>query len=160
MDAVRGINARRVLAEVATREVQHGVGQVAVVDAATIFELPHVESQDDGQRVDVREAPLQVFAVTLNAGTEGPEVHAIGADADGAAPPAGAERHDLVEGIDKQRPLRIRDQPFELRSVRREVGVGEPLGQVREREFLESGIGIDGLKARTGRGNRIHVEPR
>ncbi len=106
MDAVGRVDAGGVLAELATREVQHGVGQVAVVDAALVLELAHVVGEDDVERVDAGEALLEVLAVALDAGAERPEVHAVRADADRSAPAAGAERQDLIEGVEQPGPLR------------------------------------------------------
>ena len=72
---------------------------------ALVLELADVVGQDDVQRLDAGKALLEVFAVSLDGGAERPQVHAIGADADGAAPAAGAERQDLVEAIEQAGPL-------------------------------------------------------
>ena len=87
--------------------------------------------------------------MSLDGGAERPEVHAVGTDADGAAPAAGAERQDLVEAIEQAGPLLLLDQPFELRPIGGELGLGEPLAQVLEGLFLGGSVDLDGLE--TGR---------
>ena len=94
----------------------------------------------------------------LDAGTERPQVHAVGPDADGAAPPAGAERHHLVEGIDEHRPVRGFDQPFQLRTVEREFGLSEPGGEVGGRPVLERRVHIDSGEAVADKWKQVHGE--
>ena len=113
--------------------MQHRVRQVAVVDAAFVLELPDVVGEHDVKRVDAGEALLEVLAVPLDAGAERPEVHAVRADADGPAPAAGAEGHDLVERIEQHRPLRGLDEPLELRPIRSEIRLSQPGTQIGER---------------------------
>ena len=85
--------------------------------------------------------------MALNGGGERPEVHAVGADADGAAPAAGAERQNLVEAIEQAGPLALVDQPFELRPVGGEVRLGQPLAQAYERLLLERRVGVDAAES-------------
>ena len=90
--------------------------------------------------------------MSLHRGAERPEVHAVGADADGPAPAAGAERQDLVEAIEQPGPLLLLDEPFELRPIGGELGGTEPLGEVFSRLILDGGVGLDALDALGGGG--------
>src|SRR5262249_42653738 len=107
-------------------------------------------------RRDAGEAFLEVLAVPLDRGAERPEVHAVGPDADGPAAAAGAERQDLIEAIEQAGPLLLANEPFELRPIGGEGRVGEPLLEILERLFLESGISVDCLKTGTGLGQQVH----
>src|SRR5262249_24454489 len=98
------------------------------------------------QWLDAGEAFLEVLAVALDGSSEGPEVHAVRSEADGAAATAGAERQDLVEAVEQARPLFGLDEPLELRPVSSEFRLGEPAPQEREGLVLESRIGVDALE--------------
>ena len=65
--------------------------------------------------IRLREALFQIGTVPLNAGTQSPEVHAIGANANGTAPPTGPERQNLVKPVQQAGPQPALDQPFDLR---------------------------------------------
>ena len=105
VDAVGDIDAGGVLGEIARRQMQHRIGQVRIVLAALVLELAHVIGENDAQRLDAGKLLLEIFAMSLNGGPQRPGVHAIGTDADRAAPPAGAEGQDLIEAIEQSRPL-------------------------------------------------------
>ena len=143
VDAVGGVHPGGVLAEIPAAQVQHRVRQVAVVHLPLVLELPDVEREDDPKGRHAGEPLAQVLAVALHARAEGPRVHAVGADADGPAPPARAERHHLVEGVEQHRPRPGRAQPFDLRAVRGDVGVREPGVEVGESAVFERGVGVD-----------------
>ncbi len=104
------------------------------------------------QRLDAREFLLEIFAMSLDRSAERPEIHAVGTDADGPAPAAGAEGKDLVEAIEQPRPLLLLDEPMELRPVGSELGGTEPLGEVFQRLILDGGVGLDALDALGGGG--------
>ena len=72
--------------------------------------------------------------MSLNGGGQRPEVHAIGADADGAAPAAGAERQDLVEAVEQAGPLASSRSAIRVAADRR-------------RSPARSAIGANGLSA-------------
>ena len=90
--------------------------------------------------------------MALNGGAERPEVHAVGADADGAAAAAGAEGQDLVEAVEQAGPLLALDEPFELRAVGGELRGGEPVGEVPLGVVDERGVGGEGAKGGGGAG--------
>src|SRR5207237_6261335 len=102
-----------------------------------------VVSDDDAQRRDAGEAFLEVFAMSLDRSAEGPGIHAIGTDADRAAPAAGAERQNLVETIKQAGPLLGLDQPGELRTIRGKLRRGEPLVEILQRLLLEGLFDLD-----------------
>src|SRR5262249_32409354 len=101
VDAVGGVDAGGGVGEVLRGEVRAGVGRAGVVVLALVLELADVVGQHDAERLDPRETLLEVLAMSLDAGAEGPAVHAVGAYADGAAAAAGAERQDLVEAVEQ-----------------------------------------------------------
>ena len=96
----------------------------------------------------------------LHRGAEGPEIHAIGADADRAAPPAGAERHDLIKAIEQAGPFLLIDQPFNLRLVRGEFRLGQPALEILGGLLLVGGVGVDRLKSGDGSLQAVHWRPR
>ena len=160
VNAVGGVDAAGVLAELAARQMQHRVRQVAVVDAALVLELAHVEGEHDVQRLHAGEALLQVFAVPLHARAERPEVHAVRADADRAAPAAGAERQDLVERVEQHRPLLGLERAIRVAADTRRSRLGEPDAEIGKRLVLERRIGVDFGEAGASKGERIHTRPR
>ena len=96
--------------------------------------------------------------MALNRGGQRPEVHAVGADADGPAPAAGAERQDLVKAVEQADPLPFADQPLQLGPVGREVRLDEPPAQMPERLLLEGGVGFDALEPLPCVTERVHAE--
>src|SRR5262249_24760936 len=93
----------------------------------------------------------------LDGGAERPQVHAVGADADGPAAAAGAEGQDLVEAVEQAGPLLLADEPLELGAVDGELGPGEPLGEGLQRLFLQGGGRLDRPEAVPGLRQQIHV---
>jgi hypothetical protein len=156
VDAVGRVDTRGVVGQRLRRQVQHGVGQVGVVLPALVLELAYVVGQDDAERALAGEAFLEVLAVALDRGRQGPQVHAIGADADGPAASAGAEGKDLVEAVEQPGPLFGLDQPLELRPVRSELGPGKPLGEVLKGLPSEAIVGGDRLETAGGPGQQVH----
>ena len=147
VDTVGDVNAGGVLGEVFARQMQHRVGQRRIVNFSLVLELPHVVGEDDLQRLGVaREAGFQILAVPLHAGPERPEVHPVRPDADAAAPAAGPEGHDLVEGIEQIGPLFGLHHPFELRPISGEVRLRQPLDEELDSLLLEGRICIDAWK--------------
>ena len=142
VDAVGGVDAGGVLGERPAGEVQDRVGQVGVVLLALVLELADVVGR--GRRAagsTPGNCSLRYSQWPWTEAAERPEVHAVGADADGPAPAAGAERQDLVEAVEQAGPLPRGDEPFDLRPVGGEVGLGEPLagGSPRARWRYGSG---------------------
>ena len=156
MDAVGGVNAGGVLSEIARGQMQHRIGQIGIVLAALVLELANVVGEHDAERRHAGEAFLQILAVSLDGSGQCPQVHAVGPDAHGAAPPAGAERQDLVKAVEQAWPLLAPDQPFQLRPVRGELGLGQPLAQVFQRLPLEAGVGVDPFEPFDDLAQQIH----
>src|SRR5262249_55830966 len=111
------------------------------------------------QRLDAGKPLFQVFAMSLDGGSEGPKVHAIRSDADRAAAAARAEREDLVEAIEQARPLLLADEPLDLRSIGGKFLGGEPVPKMLEGLLLERRIGVDRLEALDGLLKQVHVNP-
>ncbi len=126
MHAVGRVHPGGVVGQVLARQAQYRVGQVRVVDLAAVEEPPHVVGDDHPQRLDAGELLPEELAMALDAGPDRPRVHAVRADADGPAPPAGAEWQDLVEAVEQDGPLVLADEPVELRPVGGELRVGQP----------------------------------
>ena len=148
MDAVGRVDRRGLLGQGTAGKVQHRVGQAGIVLPALVLELPHVVGQGDAQGAGLGEVLAEILAMALHAGGERPGVHAVGADADRAAPPAGAEGQDLVEAVEQPGPLGRADEPFDLRAIGLELRLGQPLGEVAERGFpggLRRGDGGESL---------------
>ena len=158
-DAVGRINARRVLAELPAREMENRVRQIAIVNSAPILELADIERQHDVERMHVREPLPEILAMSLDAGAERPQVHAVGTDPHRAAPAARSKRHDLVERIEQHRPLRGLDHPFNLRPIAGELRLRQPGREVRERLLLEGRIGVDCGEPCADGSERFHVRP-
>ena len=78
---------------------------------------------------------------------QGPEVHAIGTDADRAAPASGAEREDLIEAIEQAGPLFLLDEPFQLRPISPEFRFFQPVLEKLERLFAHGGVHRNSLKS-------------
>src|SRR5215813_8064864 len=99
---------------------------------------------------------LEVLAMSLNGGGQGPEVHAVGPDADGPAASAGAERENLVEAIKQAEPLLRLDEPLELWAVGGELGPGQPLSEKLQCLFLKGRVRLDRLKTLPGLLQQLH----
>src|SRR5262249_41290394 len=87
---------------------------------------------------------------------QSPEVHAIGTDADGAATAARAEWEDLIKAVEQTSPLPVLDQPVELGPVGGELQFRQPLPQMFQGLFLESGVRLDTLNPRRGLLHQVH----
>src|SRR4051812_8944304 len=101
MDAVGRVDASGILGEGPRRQMQHGVRQCRIITFIFVLELADIVGQHDTERLNTGETLLEIFAVALDGSTESPEVHPVGADADGTAPAAGAERKNLVKAIEQ-----------------------------------------------------------
>src|SRR6516162_5687960 len=127
--------------------MQRGIGQLAIIILPLVLKSTNVVGEHNLQGFDSRESFLEVFAVPLHRGAERPSVHAIGADADWAAAAAGAKRQNLKETVEQAGPLLALDQPFELRPIRCESWLGEPLMKIFEGFFLGCRIYLNRLES-------------
>ena len=71
--------------------------------------------------------------MSLDGSAKRPQVHAVGSDADGSAPPTRAEGEDLIETIDQPGPLLFPNEPFELRPIRCKLRLPQPMLEKLER---------------------------
>src|SRR3954447_966115 len=110
VNAIRRVNLAGILSEPLGRQMQDRVGQRGIVLLALVFEVPHVISEDDVGRRNLRKALLEVLAMSLHRGPERPQVHTIGPDADRSTPPARAKGENLVKAIEQPPPLLFLDQ--------------------------------------------------
>src|SRR6266542_5546920 len=106
--------------------------------------------------VEVGKTLLEVLAMSLDGGGQGPEVHAIGTDADGPAASAGAERQDLVEAIEQAGPLLRLNEPLELRAVGGELRAGQPLPEKLQGLLRNGRVRLDGLEPLPGLFQQSH----
>ena len=79
---------------------------------------------------------------------------------DGAAPPPGAEGKNLVEAVEQAGPLLLLNEPFELRAVGGEGGVGEPGAEEVEGACPKGGVGRYSRETGLRLGQQVHVELR
>jgi len=72
------------------------------VDTREVVEDSNVVGDDDRQAVSFGECLSKIFAVALNGKRYGCRIESIGAEADRAPAPAGAERKNLPKAIKQQ----------------------------------------------------------
>src|SRR5262249_43818738 len=99
---------------------------------------------------------LQILTMPLDRSAEGPQVHAIGSDADGSAAAACAERQDLIEAVEQPGPFLFVNEPLDLRAIGRELGTGKPALEVLQRLLLRGAVGLDSLKSFASLAEQIH----
>src|SRR5438094_628601 len=94
--------------------------------------------------------------MSLHRSAQRPQIHAIRANADGTPSAAGSKRQDLVKTIQETGELLGLDEPFDLRAVRSELGLGQPALKVGGGLLFVGGIGIDGVEGGEGLGEEGH----
>src|SRR5262245_49067876 len=156
VNAVGRVDGDGMVGEVSRGQVQDGVGQFGVVLLAFVFEAADVVGDDHPQRFHPGEAFLEVFAVALDGGTEGPEVHAIGSNAHGATAATGTEGQDLAEAVEQAGPLLLTDEPIQLRLIGDELRRGQPQAEELQGLVLEGGVHRDGTDTRLGVCEQVH----
>ena len=85
--------------------------------------------------------------MSLDRGSERPEIHAIGSYAHWPTPAACAKGQNLIEAVEQTRPLLGLDRAIPAAADTRRMMVRSTMAEVFERLFLDLDIRIDVLKA-------------